>query len=142
MTTGLFGGADRDRTGGLLVANEALSQLSYSPTCDGSSSILAEASGVPGAPGDHQSRARQDQSSAYYRRYFLVIADFYAYRCAAKVHSVTFFLRDGDEQGCDSQHHHHQTKPKQRLHAPSCIQLWILPELDAVWLSVSERKSA
>ncbi len=27
-----FGGADRDRTGGLLVANEALSQLSYSPT--------------------------------------------------------------------------------------------------------------
>ena len=27
------GGADRDRTGGLLVANEALSQLSYSPTC-------------------------------------------------------------------------------------------------------------
>ena len=26
------GGADRDRTGGLLVANEALSQLSYSPT--------------------------------------------------------------------------------------------------------------
>ena len=29
------GGADRDRTGGLLVANEALSQLSYSPTKDG-----------------------------------------------------------------------------------------------------------
>jgi hypothetical protein len=27
-----FGGADRDRTGGLLVANQALSQLSYSPT--------------------------------------------------------------------------------------------------------------
>ena len=27
-----YGGADRDRTGGLLVANEALSQLSYSPT--------------------------------------------------------------------------------------------------------------
>ncbi len=27
-----IGGADRDRTGGLLVANEALSQLSYSPT--------------------------------------------------------------------------------------------------------------
>ena len=26
------GGADRDRTGGLLVANQALSQLSYSPT--------------------------------------------------------------------------------------------------------------
>jgi hypothetical protein len=28
----IYGGADRDRTGGLLVANEALSQLSYSPT--------------------------------------------------------------------------------------------------------------
>jgi hypothetical protein len=27
-----FGGADRDRTGGLVVANDALSQLSYSPT--------------------------------------------------------------------------------------------------------------
>ena len=27
-----FGGRDRDRTGDLLVANEALSQLSYSPT--------------------------------------------------------------------------------------------------------------
>ncbi len=27
-----IGGADRDRTGGLLVANQALSQLSYSPT--------------------------------------------------------------------------------------------------------------
>jgi hypothetical protein len=27
----MFGGADRDRTGGLLVANQALSQLSYSP---------------------------------------------------------------------------------------------------------------
>ena len=26
-----FGGAERDRTAGLLVANEALSQLSYSP---------------------------------------------------------------------------------------------------------------
>jgi hypothetical protein len=28
----ISGGADRDRTGGLLVANQALSQLSYSPT--------------------------------------------------------------------------------------------------------------
>jgi hypothetical protein len=27
----VYGGADRDRTGGLLVANQALSQLSYSP---------------------------------------------------------------------------------------------------------------
>jgi hypothetical protein len=33
MTNDRFsGGADRDRTGGLLVANQALSQLSYSPT--------------------------------------------------------------------------------------------------------------
>jgi hypothetical protein len=30
----LFGGAERDRTADLLVANEALSQLSYSPTPD------------------------------------------------------------------------------------------------------------
>jgi hypothetical protein len=30
-TTRISGGADRDRTGGLLVANQALSQLSYSP---------------------------------------------------------------------------------------------------------------
>jgi hypothetical protein len=29
---GVFGGAERDRTADLLVANEALSQLSYSPT--------------------------------------------------------------------------------------------------------------
>jgi hypothetical protein len=29
---GRVGGAERDRTAGLLVANEALSQLSYSPT--------------------------------------------------------------------------------------------------------------
>lgn len=36
-----FGGRDRDRTGDLLVANEALSQLSYSPTS--SKSILAKA---------------------------------------------------------------------------------------------------
>ena len=28
-----FGGASRDRTDGLVVANDALSQLSYSPTC-------------------------------------------------------------------------------------------------------------
>ena len=30
-----YGGADRDRTGGLLVANQALSQLSYSPMISG-----------------------------------------------------------------------------------------------------------
>ncbi len=28
-----IGGASRDRTDGLVVANDALSQLSYSPTC-------------------------------------------------------------------------------------------------------------
>ena len=32
LQTGVLGGAERDRTAGLLVANEALSQLSYSPT--------------------------------------------------------------------------------------------------------------
>ena len=32
------GGADRDRTGGLLVANQALSQLSYSPNFQDSAS--------------------------------------------------------------------------------------------------------
>ena len=32
------GGADRDRTGGLLVANQALSQLSYSPNPRGQGS--------------------------------------------------------------------------------------------------------
>ena len=31
----LFGGASRDRTDGLVVANDALSQLSYSPTMAG-----------------------------------------------------------------------------------------------------------
>jgi hypothetical protein len=34
-----FGGAKRDRTADLLVANEALSQLSYSPTMAGTTSI-------------------------------------------------------------------------------------------------------
>ena len=32
MTLAMIGGAERDRTADLLVANEALSQLSYSPT--------------------------------------------------------------------------------------------------------------
>src|SRR5271157_5952806 len=35
-----IGGADRDRTGGLLVANQALSQLSYSPLTAASSREL------------------------------------------------------------------------------------------------------
>jgi hypothetical protein len=34
-----IGGAERDRTAGLLVANEALSQLSYSPTKAGDTSL-------------------------------------------------------------------------------------------------------
>jgi hypothetical protein len=33
---GIFGGRDRDRTGDLIVANDALSQLSYSPTSSNS----------------------------------------------------------------------------------------------------------
>ena len=33
----LYGGASRDRTDDLIVANDALSQLSYSPTCTGKS---------------------------------------------------------------------------------------------------------
>ena len=37
----LFGGADRDRTGGLLVANQALSQLSYSPSTVASGQLSA-----------------------------------------------------------------------------------------------------
>ena len=32
VALGEYGGDDRDRTGDLLVANEALSQLSYIPT--------------------------------------------------------------------------------------------------------------
>jgi hypothetical protein len=40
----MFGGREGIRTPGLLVANEALSQLSYSPTS--SKEILTEVSGV------------------------------------------------------------------------------------------------
>ena len=40
----VFGGREGIRTPGLLVANEALSQLSYSPTS--SKEILTEVSGV------------------------------------------------------------------------------------------------
>ena len=36
-----LGGADRDRTGGLLVANQALSQLSYSPFFSGQPSAFS-----------------------------------------------------------------------------------------------------
>jgi hypothetical protein len=38
---GFTGGADRDRTGGLLVANQALSQLSYSPNPSGQWSVAS-----------------------------------------------------------------------------------------------------
>jgi hypothetical protein len=53
----VLGGADRDRTGGLLVANQALSQLSYSPikatrlplACrPGNGELAAALSGGPG----------------------------------------------------------------------------------------------
>jgi hypothetical protein len=37
-----FGGRDRGRTGDLIVANDALSQLSYSPTKQRTEGILAE----------------------------------------------------------------------------------------------------
>jgi hypothetical protein len=33
MRSKRIGGRGRDRTGGLVVANDALSQLSYTPTC-------------------------------------------------------------------------------------------------------------
>jgi hypothetical protein len=36
-----FGGADRDRTGDLMLAKHALSQLSYSPTLAASFQLLA-----------------------------------------------------------------------------------------------------
>jgi hypothetical protein len=42
------GGAERDRTAGLLVANEALSQLSYSPTTFYSLAVVGS-SGKSGA---------------------------------------------------------------------------------------------
>ena len=38
-----IGGAGRDRTDDLIVANDALSQLSYSPTCAGGKKILSSA---------------------------------------------------------------------------------------------------
>src|ERR1035441_11020800 len=44
----LFGGASRDRTDDLIVANDALSQLSYSPTRVGNK----------GSAGDHETRSR------------------------------------------------------------------------------------
>ena len=42
-----FGGRDRDRTGDLIVANDALSQLSYSPT---SSNLLNVSRGLEKIP--------------------------------------------------------------------------------------------
>ena len=44
------GGADRDRTGDLLVANQALSQLSYSPGCPEASGPQHEARDGLGGP--------------------------------------------------------------------------------------------
>ena len=39
----LFGGASRDRTDGLVVANDALSQLSYSPTSGRTNFVILSA---------------------------------------------------------------------------------------------------
>ncbi len=42
------GGADRDRTGDLLLAKQALSQLSYSPGDDDAPQLPAATNGGPG----------------------------------------------------------------------------------------------
>ena len=42
-----IGGASRDRTDGLVVANDALSQLSYSPIPDGFSNLPDHFTSVP-----------------------------------------------------------------------------------------------
>jgi hypothetical protein len=54
-----FGGADRDRTGGLLVANEALSQLSYSPTVPATTTLI-----LSGVPDEGKGRARPHPACA------------------------------------------------------------------------------
>ncbi len=49
------GGADRDRTGGLLVANQALSQLSYSPKVVGLGRVELPTSPLSGVRSSHLS---------------------------------------------------------------------------------------
>jgi hypothetical protein len=49
------GGADRDRTGGLLVANQALSQLSYSPKLVGLGRVELPTSPLSGVRSSHLS---------------------------------------------------------------------------------------
>ena len=49
------GGADRDRTGGLLVANQALSQLSYSPDLVGLGRLELPTSRLSGVRSSHLS---------------------------------------------------------------------------------------
>src|SRR5438309_4359374 len=49
-----IGGASRDRTDGLVVANDALSQLSYSPTCRNQQCNF---SSVPSQDQDHDQAA-------------------------------------------------------------------------------------
>jgi hypothetical protein len=64
FSLGRIGGAKRDRTADLLVANEALSQLSYSPTRREQPSIsLAAMRGIAEAPQGLRKRA----SSAWKR---------------------------------------------------------------------------
>src|SRR5437764_9424177 len=50
-----IGGADRDRTGGLLVANQALSQLSYSPDLVGLGRLELPTSRLSGVRSSHLS---------------------------------------------------------------------------------------
>jgi hypothetical protein len=80
----IYGGAERDRTAGLLVANEALSQLSYSPTTslsyqwapfwersagigdldrDYESGTRRRLDGMPGSVNAHRRTCRTDRSS-------------------------------------------------------------------------------
>src|SRR5205814_9073479 len=51
----ISGGADRDRTGGLLVANQALSQLSYSPDLVGLGRLELPTSRLSGVRTSHLS---------------------------------------------------------------------------------------
>ena len=48
-----IGGASRDRTDDLIVANDALSQLSYSPVCWGSIPLIHSNSVPKSAPNAH-----------------------------------------------------------------------------------------
>ena len=63
----MFGGAERDRTADLLVANEALSQLSYRPTTAGDTQTVYQRMAgkkKPAAKAAAKPRARADASKA------------------------------------------------------------------------------